>query len=141
MAYTPEAWRFGGATHVIDGQVSYSGRVLFYGHVHSRDSTTYLGLTAYAGGGQANGTALGPFFSTVDTVATTADSVKLPSTQSVAGAIHVVHNAGANSMNVFPNTGHAIDALGANNAYAHAAGKTVIYISTSSTAWQTMPCF
>ena len=44
-------------------------------------------LTAYAGGGQTNGTALTAYINRVTTVATAADSVKLPAATPGADAI------------------------------------------------------
>ncbi len=118
------------------GEMGISGRVFQYGHFHlARPDSTYIGLTAYAGGGQANATALGPGLSTVTTVATTADSVKLPATQGFPGTWCVVFNKGANAMNVYPASGHEIDALGANNPFSIAAGASKEFWAISATAW------
>jgi hypothetical protein len=56
-------------------------------------------------------------------VATAGDSVKLRAVQ--LGVSQVVINGTATSMNVFPATGEAINALANDAAYAVAAGKTV----------------
>ncbi len=89
------------------------------------------GLTAAAGGGQPNGTLIITQLSRFTTVASANDSAKLPALASVPPGteITVSNAAAANSMNVFPATGDAIDALGANNARAVAAGKTCVFIS------------
>jgi hypothetical protein len=90
-------------------------------------------LTAFAGGGQASATALTAEVNFVITVATAADSVKLPT--AVLGKRIVVHNRGANSCNVYPVTGGAIDALGTNNAFALGAGTSKEFDGQTSTQW------
>lgn len=96
-------------------------------------------ITAAAGGGQANAVVLTSAVNRVTTVATIADSVKLPPCQTgpqnaIGGGqpsntlgqmMYVINAAAANSMNVFPATGGSINALSANAAYAVAANKTV----------------
>src|SRR5690348_6895794 len=91
------------------------------------------GITAHAGGGQASATPLTGQVNKVSTVATAADSVLLP--VAVAGHERIVINAGANSMNVYPNTGDAINALSANAAFAMAAGKTGHFYATDTGHW------
>src|SRR6266404_8115363 len=56
-------------------------------------------ITAFATGGQTNATPLGAELNRVTTVATAADSVKLPASQ--AGLTIIVENAGASAMQVF----------------------------------------
>lgn len=99
-------------------------------------------ITAAAGGGQANAVVLTSAVNRVTTVATIADSVKLPlcqtGPQNAIGAgqpsntlgqmMYVINAAAANSMNVFPATGGSINALSANTAYAVAANKTVGFV-------------
>jgi hypothetical protein len=97
--------------------------------------TVRNGITALAGGGQA-GTVhlLTERFSRITTVGTAADSVKLP--PAVPGIdMFVVNAAAANSMNVFPSTGDAVNALGANAAFAVAANKTVHFICVVAGIW------
>jgi len=43
-----------------------------------------------------------------------------------------------NSANVFPSTGDAINALGANNAFAMAAGKVALFLCASAGQWHTI---
>lgn len=94
-------------------------------------------LTAFAGGGQGSATALPSMINRVTTVATAADSVKLP--VSAAGMnITVINAAAANSMNLFPATGEQINVLGANAAFAVAAGKTVECYCTTAGQWHTI---
>jgi hypothetical protein len=95
------------------------------------------GITARAGGGQANAVALIHSFNRVSTVATAADSVKLPAAK--AGASLIIFNkAATNSMNVFPNTGDAINALSANAAYALAATKGAMFVCCVDGTWDTI---
>jgi hypothetical protein len=95
--------------------------------------TNVTGLTALAGGGQSGATLLSASISRVSTVATAADSVQLPN--AYAGREHHVINAGANSMNVFPQTGETINALSANAAFAVASGKTCSFYCPADGAW------
>jgi len=90
-------------------------------------------LTAFAGGGQASGTALTAYINRVSTVATAGDSVKLP--VATAGGDVIAINATANSMNVFPATGEYINALSVNTALAVAAGKTVKFVCPVAGRW------
>lgn len=64
------------------------------------------GITAHAGGGQADATQLGYGISNTTTVASKSDSVKLP--PAVAGAICFLHASGANPANLFPSSGDTI---------------------------------
>lgn len=81
------------------------------------------GLTAHAGGGQGSATPCTAVINRFTTVATAADSGVLMA--SAPGMSVTVTNAAAtNSMNLFPASGDQINALGANAAFALAAGKT-----------------
>jgi len=96
--------------------------------------TAQDGLTAHAGGGQGSATALPAQINRVTTVASANDSVVLPAAK--AGLqVTVVNAAAANSMNVFPATGDAINALGANAAYAMTANKTAQFFCTANGQW------
>lgn len=110
-------------------------------------------ITAFAGGGQTSATQLDSGFNRVTVVATANDSVKLPAcvsgqrntgpsgstarpSSNTLGMMIVVTNAdAADSMNVYPQTGDAINALGANAAYAMAANKTAAFVCGSSGIW------
>jgi hypothetical protein len=92
------------------------------------------GLTALAGGAQA-GTPILNRFNRFTTVATAADSGQLP--LALPGRVLFVKNAaGANSMNVFPQTGEAINALAANAAFGLAAGKGAEFYCISLGTWE-----
>jgi len=96
--------------------------------------TTSDSLTAHAGGGQGSALPLTAMMNRVTTVGTAADSVVLPA--SAAGMCITVTNAAAsNSMNIFPASGDAINALGANAAFACAAGKTVEFVCMTAGQW------
>ena len=84
------------------------------------------GLTGFAGGGQANGTALVAGVNRATTVATIGDSFKLP--LSVAGSSVTFINSGAQPADVFPFLGDAINLLAVNTALR-------MNISTAITFW------
>lgn len=83
------------------------------------------GITAFAGGGQTNATALVKDFNRVTTVATAADSVRLP--VSVAGMENVVVNDAAVAMQVFGAGTETIDGIATATGISQAAGSTVVY--------------
>lgn len=94
------------------------------------------GITAFAGGGQANATLITASHNRVGTVASAADSVRLP--PALPGMSIFIANRGANSMNVFPATGGTINALSANAAFAMAAGATDMFVCCQAGAWDTV---
>ncbi len=105
------------------------------------------GITAFATGGQASATLLNSAFNRVTVVGTAADSVKLPfcgATTSPNGAVlgpgsqvWVVNTAAA-SLNVFPNTGDAINALAANTAIAVATVTGKVFTCAVAGTWQSL---
>ena len=104
----------------------------FAGNLPTVSSTN--AITAFAGGGQASGVLLNSVINRITTVATVADSVKLP--VAAAGLLITVYNAAAaNSLNVFPNTSDAINALAANTAFALPAGKNSTFGSAVNGQW------
>jgi hypothetical protein len=142
-----------GAAHAVNISGTNSTNeysVVKVGYVRNSVTDT---ITAFASGGQASATLLDSGYNRVSTVATAADSVKLPSC--VAGAsntgplpagavsgnttgllLWVTNAAAANSMNVYPQIGQSINALSANAAYAVAANKTVAFLcSPGGTIW------
>lgn len=90
-------------------------------------------LTAFAGGGQTNGTLVNTSIAQFSTVATIGDSGKLIA--ATPGLAITIANIAANSMNVFPNTGDQINALGANTAFALAGGKTADFYCATAGRW------
>lgn len=96
--------------------------------------TAQNGITAFAGGGQASAVLLTQKYNRVTTVGTAADSVKLP--PALPGLEQfVVNAAAANSMNVFPSTGDAINALAANAAFAMAANTRAVFFCAVAGTW------
>lgn len=96
--------------------------------------TTTNGITALAGGGQANAPILASAINRVTTVASGNDSVRLPA--AVAGNVVLVANsAAANSMNVFPQSGESINALSANAAFAMAANSRAVFFCAVNGVW------
>lgn len=94
-------------------------------------------LTATASGTQGTSLLLAAAFNRITTVATGGDAVKLPA--AVAGAeVTVFNKAAANSLNVFPSLGDAINALAANTAYAVAATKGVTFTCCVNGIWDTI---
>jgi hypothetical protein len=99
--------------------------------------TALDGLTAHAGGGQGSATALPASINRFTTVASANDSAVLPA--SAPGMqITVVNATATNSMNVFPASGDAINALSANAAFGVAAGKTATFFCTAAGQWHTI---
>lgn len=94
------------------------------------------GITAFAGGGQGSAVPLTSMLNRITTVGSANDSVKLPPTTQPGLVIYVANAAAANSLNVFPATGDAINALAVNTAFAIAANKTATFISCVTGTWQ-----
>lgn len=88
------------------------------------------GVTAHAGGGQASATQLTGTMANVSTVATAADSVKLP--EANAGAFYMLRNSAANSMQVFGYGTDTINAVATGTGVAQAATTSALYFCTSS---------
>jgi hypothetical protein len=95
--------------------------------------TAQDGLTANAGGGQANATILPRMFNRVTTVATSGDSVKLP--PAMPGADIMVINSGANPMAVFASGNDQIDGLAAGASLTHFPNSVVLYSCYGSGNW------
>lgn len=99
--------------------------------------TTANGLTAHAGGGQASGLLLTASINRITTVTSANDSVKLP--PSVAGtSITVINAAAANSMNVYPSSGEAINAIAADSPFAMVANKTATFHCAVAGTWNSI---
>lgn len=92
---------------------------------------TTTGVTAFAGGGQSSATAITTPVASVDTVATAADSVKLPA-PTYAGQMVFLVNTSANSMQVFGAGTDTINAVATATGVAQAAGKSALYVATTT---------
>lgn len=92
-------------------------------------------ITAFAGGGQTNATALTSRINRVTTVATAADSVKLPATTGGLGLWCIVINSGANSLQAFGAGTDTINGVATATGVAIAAGKVGVYFSPAAGVW------
>jgi len=90
-------------------------------------------LTAFAGGGQTSATQINAANVEVGTVATAADSVKLP--PALPGMRIFVTNTTATSMQVFGTTPDTINAVATGTGVAQAANKSAWYVCTSAGKW------
>lgn len=100
------------------------------GLIGSQMNVGNLGLVARAGGGQALATQMDYGLNTVTTVATAADSVKLP--PAVAGASVFVRNNAANAMQVFGSGIDTINGVATATGVSQAATSGVWYVAQST---------
>jgi len=100
------------------------------------DASYINGLVALAGGGQTNATLLTRTFNRITTVVTAGDSCQLPAAS--PGLTISAYNATANSANLFPGLGDAINSLGANAALALPANKGVQLTCMASGFWNSI---
>jgi hypothetical protein len=91
-----------------------------------------LGLTAFATGGQGSATAIAASYAVFSTVATLADSGRLPDVFAV-NTVVTVKNDGAADMDLFPATGDDLGA-GTNIAVSIVAGTAAKFIATVADA-------
>jgi len=92
------------------------------------------GLTATAGGVQANGLPLKHGTNYFTTVAGIGDSATLPIATG-SGLPFLVVNQGANQMFVYPNVGDRINAIGVNGAQAVSAQQARLFIDVNPGVW------
>ena len=90
-------------------------------------------ITAAAGGGQTNATLVATSAVVVGTVATAADSIKLPPSQ-VGTSIQVLNNT-ATSMQVFGSGTDTINGAAAGTGVAQAANIFAIYVCLVAGKW------
>lgn len=96
--------------------------------------STVTGLVAHAGGGQGSATPLTAMVNQINTTATGGDSVVLPA-NSVGMQITVINN-GANSCNVFCDSGSTMNGT-SNGSAACASGSVLICYCSSANKWVT----
>jgi len=94
-------------------------------------------VTAYAGGGQANATLLGPDYNEVSVVATAADSVKLPVASSPIEV--VVANTSANACQVFGTGTDAINGIASGVGISQNPSSICRYVSIKPGVWKVQP--
>ena len=118
MAYVYKGW--------IGFAKAYIGRFLY--------QSCEDAITAAAGGGQSGAYQLTATISRVATVATAADSVKLPPSE--AGmVIQVVNGHASNSMQVFGAGTDTINDVATATGVAQAAGKAATYVCPVAGKW------
>ena len=132
-----------GVTQMVNSEVIYvsSKAGTWYasglgsGYAGSLPTSSYTdNITAHAGGGQALATQLTTLLNRVTTVATAADSVKLPVAVGGIGGLTVA-NSTANACAVFPSTGDQINGAGANAVFSVPAGKTATFNAMGTLNW------
>ena len=104
-------------------------------HVSPIANSTGSGITAFATGGQASATQLQFRLNEISTVATTGDSVKLPT--AATGLFVTVINNGANACDVFPSSGDNLGA-GVDTAVSLASGSNITYAAYNATNWESV---
>lgn len=111
----------------VQGQIGFSG---------TSTKSFSAALTARAGGGQTNATALPSEFNFIAVCATLNDSVILPATSSATIGQEInVRNNGATTAAIFPATGGTINGGAANASITLATGVSVSFIQTGAAAW------
>lgn len=109
-------------------------------------------ITAFAGGGQTNATALTTEINRITTAANSGDSIKLPSTSQVPssgpgyaagsvvpgpGATIFIINHGANPIQVFGSGTDTINDVASGTGVSQMANSVVLYTCTSAGKWYT----
>lgn len=113
---------------LVDGSLL---NTLFSNQVYS----SQYGITALAGGGRSGATPITAMNSSVDTVATAADSVVLPA--AAAGCHYFVANNGAAAMQVFANGSDTIDGTAGATGIAQASGANILFVCSQNGKWDT----
>lgn len=118
-------------TGAFSGAVGVTGDLTLGDDLIFADTAT--GITADVGSAQGNGV-ISNTAAQATTSATNGDAMTLPSP--VAGRVQIVCNAAAaNSVDVFPASGHQINKESANTAIALVAGECMICVGFSTTRW------
>ena len=133
MAVNAAEWDVGGKLNINSGGqiVLESGAVWLESFAE--------GLTAHAGGGEASALVLTALLNRVTTVATIADSVKLPPTTNYisgsSSASVTVINAAANALQMFGNGTDTINGVASGTGVSIPGGKTASFFTTLAGAW------
>jgi hypothetical protein len=90
--------------------------------------------TAFAGGGQSPSYQITDYFTVVTTVASSGDSVVLPTP--VVRTVNVIKNRGANLMDIYPPIGSSLDASPINTPFSVAPLASITYICSTATNWE-----
>ncbi len=114
-----------------DGSTFYDALKLMAGSGRMAVKSNGSGLSG-AGTTQGTATPITKQTNQFTTVAASSGAV-LPSPE--PGEFIFVANSGANALNVYPASGHSINALAANAAFSLAVGKNVIFWAATATRW------
>jgi hypothetical protein len=106
--------------------------------LYAKLTTTVNAVTASTGSTQATGVPVTNAITRVTTVGTCGDALTLPKAKAGMSLV-VINAAAANSMDVFPAVGDAVNALSADAAYAQAANKAVMFVCAVDGTWNTVP--
>ena len=117
----------------VDGSVALTDDITLAAGTFLNNSVS-AGLTASTTQTQGEGVLISAL-NEVSTVANDNDTRTLP--VAVAGRGVRVFNAGANTLQIFPNTDASIDGGAANASVTIAAGETQIFSAISTTSWET----
>lgn len=96
--------------------------------------TVQSGITASTGSTQATGVQITKDIVEISVCANAGDSLTLPYART--GLLIIITNHGANSADIFPNVGDAINEAAVNTAKAVAADATLICYAYSDSAWE-----
>jgi hypothetical protein len=107
---------------------------IYVGDLENFILSTETGITAYAGGGQANARALTAFDNEVTTVASANDSVKLLS--AVKHRRQTVRNDSVNDLDIYPQSGENFNGLAANAPYTLSGGGIVTFVCFTNGEWK-----
>jgi hypothetical protein len=114
-----------------DGSTFYDSLKMLAGSGRAAVKANGSGLSA-AGATQGTATAITKQTNQFTTVAASSGAI-LPSPEQ--GEFIFVANAGANAMNVYPASGHSINALANNAAFSLAVGKNALFWAATSSKW------
>lgn len=122
----------GDSDDLTEGSVNLLLTVLERDAIATLNSVT-TGITAYAGGGQANATELSTGTNVIATVATAWDSIKLPT--AVTGIKVSLYNSGAEYADLYPGTGDELMHFAANVAVPISPNGTITLQAINATNW------
>ena len=105
--------------------------------LYDKLTDTQDAVTAATGSTQATGVLVTRSITRVTTVGTAGDALTLPPAAPGLSLV-VINAAAANSMDVFPAVGDAINALSANQQLAVAANKTVLLFCAVAGTWNSI---
>lgn len=123
------------ANAIVNGTCDVSGDLTVGGVIYSSGSdVNAASITAHAGGGISEATAITKPYVVIATCATHLDSVQLPTGY---GDVIIVKNAGAKDAAVYPPVNHAIDSIATNGYYALASGSVQEFVRFGAAQWYT----